>query len=125
MTMRAVTVRVSYGEAADKISILEIKSERLSDPVQLANVRKELALLRDAFTAAAPGFDAPFARLKTVNEQLWQIEDDIRDCETRGDFGEEFVALARAVYKTNDQRARIKREIDELLGSEIREEKSY
>jgi hypothetical protein len=126
--MRAVQIPVSFGEAADRITILTIKNERIRDAAKLDNVRKELALISDAFfanVALAPGFDALFAELKSVNETLWRIEDDIRDCESRGDFGADFVALARAVYQTNDRRAQIKRAIDELLGSELREEKSY
>jgi hypothetical protein len=124
--MRAVSVPVSYGEAADKISILTIKSERLADPAQLANVRKELALLTAAFDVPrTPALDALFAKLKSINESLWRIEDDIRACERRGDFGEDFIRLARSVYQTNDRRAAAKREIDTLLGSELREEKSY
>jgi hypothetical protein len=123
--MRAVPVHVSYGEAADKISILEIKSAKLADPAKLANVARELALLRGAFAPADPGFAPLFAELKRINETLWQIEDDIRECERRGDFGETFIRLARAVYITNDRRARAKRRIDDLLGSELKEEKSY
>jgi len=126
--MRAVQIPVSFGEAADRITILTIKNERISDAGKLDNVRKELALVSDAFfahVAPAAGFDALFAELKSVNEALWRIEDDIRDCESRGDFGPDFVALARAVYQTNDRRAGIKRAIDALLGSELREEKSY
>jgi Family of unknown function (DUF6165) len=119
---------ISLGEAADKITILSIKSERIEDAAKLANVRRELALLSDAFfaqVARTPQFDALFAGLKAVNETLWQIEDDIRDCEARADFGAAFVRLARAVYKTNDERAALKRAIDDLLGSELKEEKSY
>jgi len=126
--MRAVHIPVSYGEAADRITILTIKNERMRDEAKLDHVRTELALISDAFfanVALAPGFDALFAELKSVNEDLWQIEDDIRACEAKGDFGKEFVALARAVYTTNDRRSQIKRAIDELLGSELREEKSY
>lgn len=125
---RAVQAAISFGEAADKITILTIKSERLTDAAKLENVRKELGLLGAAFKAQAPqvpGFDDLFAQLKAVNEKLWVIEDDIRGCDARGDFGPDFIALARAVYKTNDRRAQIKRAIDALLGSEIREEKSY
>ena len=126
--MRAVQIPVSYGEAADKITILTIKNERIMDEAKLDHVRTELALISDAFFAnvtLAPGFDTLFAELKSVNEALWRIEDDIRVCEARSDFGEDFIALARAVYITNDRRAQIKRAIDELLGSELREEKSY
>jgi hypothetical protein len=126
--MRALTVPVSFGEAADKITILSIKSERMRDPAQLENVRRELALLQARFFATverSTAFDALFATLKSINETLWQIEDDIRDHEARGDFGTTFVTLARSVYRTNDERARTKRTIDALLGSELLEEKSY
>jgi hypothetical protein len=126
--MRAIMAPLSFGEAADKITILAIKSERLRDSAQLENVRKELALLDGAFFASVartPEFDALFAGLKSVNETLWGIEDDIRGHEARGDFGAGFVQLARAVYRNNDERARLKREINALLGSELREEKSY
>jgi hypothetical protein len=126
--MRALTVPLSYGEAADKITILTIKSEWLRDPAQLENVRKELALLSDAFFASisrAPAFDALFVRLTEVNRKLWTIEDAIRFCEKENDFGKEFVKLARSVYQQNDERARLKREINALLGSELIEEKSY
>lgn len=126
--MRAIMAPLSFGEAADKITILAIKSERLRDPAQLENVRKEFALLNGAFHAAiarTPAFDVLFAQLKRVNETLWSIEDDIRGYEARGDFGAGFVALARAVYQNNDERAKLKREINALLGSDLREEKSY
>jgi len=126
--MRAVTVPVSYGEAADKLTILAIKSERIADPAQVANVRKEHALLEAALFGAitrSAEFDALFAKLKAINETLWDIENDIRRHETRGDFGESFVRLARAVYQNNDERAAIKRAINKLLGSELNEEKSY
>jgi hypothetical protein len=126
--MRAVTIPVSYGEAADRIAILSIKNERIKDEAKLDHVRVELALVSDAFFAHVelkPGFDVLFAELKAVNETLWQIEDDIRALEAKSDFGKDFVRLARLVYQTNDQRAAVKRTIDELLGSELREEKSY
>ena len=126
--MRALTVPVSYGEAADKITILTIKSEWMRDAAQVENVRKELGVLSAAFFATVsrtPEFDALFVRLTDVNRKLWTIEDAIRLCEKHGDFGKEFVALARSVYQQNDERARIKREINKLLGSELVEEKSY
>lgn len=126
--MRAVSIPVAYGDAADRITILTIKNERIKDEAKLDHVRTELALLSDAFFAnvrLAEGFDSLFAELKAINEALWQIEDDIRGCEARNDFGDDFIRLARAVYLTNDRRAQIKRAIDELLGSELREEKSY
>jgi hypothetical protein len=126
--MRALTVAVSYGEAADKITILTIKSEWMRDRAQLDNVRRELALLSDAFFAAisrTPQFDALFDALTEVNRKLWTIEDAIRLCEKENDFGKEFIKLARAVYRQNDERARLKREINALLGSDLVEEKSY
>ena len=124
----SVIVAVSWGELLDKISILEIKRARLTDPAQLANVEHEHATLCAARDGAMPeGIDISdnFAALRAVNETLWQIEDDIRDCERLKDFGPRFVELARAVYTNNDERAAIKRRINEALGSEIVEEKSY
>jgi len=126
--MRTLATPSSLGDAADRITILAIKCERMRDPAKLANVRKELAEISEVFFAAVartPEFDALFERLKTVNEQLWEIEDAIRLCEARGDFGPEFIRLARSVYQTNDLRAAIKREINTLLGSDLVEEKSY
>lgn len=124
----AITIEVSPGELLDKISILEIKSERISDPGQLANIRYELKHLQGSLADRFAG-NAVIVRLmgelKAVNEKLWDIEDDIRDCESRKDFGETFVQLARSVYLTNDRRAEIKREINTLCGSAIVEEKSY
>lgn len=126
--MRALTVPISYGEAADKITILTIKNEWMRDKVQLENVRKELAMLSETFFAMVsrtPEFDALFAALSDVNRKLWTVEDAIRLCEKDGDFGKEFVTLARSVYQLNDERARLKREINVLLGSDLIEEKSY
>jgi Family of unknown function (DUF6165) len=126
--MRALAIPSPLGDVADRITILTIKSERMHDPARLANVRRELAEISAAFFAAVartPAFDALFARLAAVNAQLWDIEDAIRLCEARGDFGPEFVRLARSVYQTNDIRAAIKREINALLGSDLVEEKSY
>ena len=128
MSGHSIAVAVSAGELIDKITILEIKSERIADAAKLANVRHELETLdaarREAVTPS-PGLDELTAGLKAVNERLWQIEDDIRDCERNGDFGPRFVELARAVYVNNDERAALKRRINELLGSDIVEEKSY
>lgn len=127
-----IQVPVSWGELIDKIAILEIKSERISDAAKLVNVRGELAALagvRDANLPADQKVLADLATLtadiKKVNEALWEIEDDIRDCERDKDFGPRFVELARSVYKTNDRRAALKRDINTLLGSELVEEKSY
>jgi predicted nucleic acid-binding Zn-ribbon protein len=126
--LRPLLIPCSYGEAADKFTILTIKSERMRDAAQIENIRAELSLLREALFAAVERtarFDALLAELKTVNETLWTIEDDIRALEAKGEFGPQFVRLARGVYRNNDERARIKRRIDELLGSPLREEKSY
>ncbi|MGD9600190.1 MAG: DUF6165 family protein [Gammaproteobacteria bacterium] len=123
-------IEVSYGELVDKITILEIKSERIPDPAKLANVRRELAALRDAWEAIEPGaarddVSAARAELRRVNAQLWDIEDAIRDHERSGTFDARFIELARSVYVTNDHRARLKKRIDTLLGSRFSEEKSY
>ncbi len=121
-------VEVSPGELIDKITILEIKADRISDPDKLANVHRELRSLTATGEKAldtSPELDEFTAELRRINEQLWEIEDDIRDCERNGDFGERFVELARAVYRTNDRRAAAKRSINELLGSELVEEKDY
>ena len=128
MSGHSISVAVSAGELIDKITILEIKSERIADAAKLANVRHELETLDAARRGAvtpSPDLDRLTAGLKAVNERLWQIEDDIRDCERNGDFGPRFVELARAVYVNNDERAALKRRINELLGSDIVEEKSY
>ncbi|MDP7653005.1 MAG: DUF6165 family protein [Rhodospirillales bacterium] len=124
----SVTVDVSVGELIDKITILEIKAERLGDPAQLNNVRNELEILLAARDAALPPsteLTELSLSLKRINEQLWGIEDDIRDRERAKDFGERFIELARSVYVCNDERATLKRRINELLGSRIVEEKSY
>ena len=123
-----IRIEVSPAELIDKISILEIKSERIGDPDKLKNIRRELGLYRDIRMSRIPGgpaLDALILDLKTVNETLWEVEDEIRACEARRDFGDRFVELARSVYRTNDRRAAIKREINALCGSSIVEEKSY
>jgi hypothetical protein len=119
---------ISVGELLDKISILEIKSERLEDPAKRENVLRELALLRQ--TRDQAGFmtaeiEGRYADLKAVNAGLWAVEDAKRDCERRQDFGPDFIALARRVYKENDQRAALKKAINLAAGSTIVEEKSY
>ena len=126
--MSEILVPVSFGELLDKIAILQIKSERMNDEAKLANVRKELEALSATWLEhPAAGQDIVELRsdLKAVNERLWDIEDDIRRCEQRQDFGDEFVRLARAVYHENDERARIKKLINLALGSAYVEEKSY
>ena len=124
----SVSIEVAPGELIDKITILEIKLERIKDGDKLANVRLEwetLVKARDAVIEATPELDLLSAELKAANEALWDIEDDIRDCERQKDFGDAFVQLARSVYISNDKRAALKREINELLGSSLIEEKSY
>ena len=119
---------VSYGELLDKIAILQIKSERMADPAKLENVRRELSALEKtwmAHPAAVEDIAQLRADLKAVNERLWVIEDDIRDKERAQAFDAEFVRLARSVYFQNDERARLKREINAALGSTYVEEKSY
>lgn len=124
----AVLTPVSWGELIDKYTILEIKTERIEDPAKVANVRKEmeaLAPLRNQARADQAGLAKLEADLKKVNEGLWEIEDEIREWERRKDFGARFIELARAVYHQNDIRAAVKRQINDLLGSELVEEKSY
>jgi len=128
MAAKSILVDVAPGELIDKITILAIKSERMDDETKLANVRHELDILtttRDKDIQTSPELDALAAKLKAVNEALWEIEDDIRDCEAAKDYSQKFIDLARAVYVTNDERANLKREINLLLGSDIVEEKSY
>lgn len=126
--VESVQVEISPGELIDKITILEIKEQRISDKTKLANVRRELAAL-NAVQEASIGESAELDRLtkdlKAINVKLWDIEDEIRDRERDLDFNKRFVSCARAVYKTNDRRAELKYRINELLGASITEEKSY
>ncbi|WIH05807.1 hypothetical protein KHF85_04875 [Xanthomonas translucens pv. graminis] len=126
--MSEILVPVSFGELLDKIAILQIKSERIGDAAKLANVRAELSALERTWMAH-PAASADVARLrlelKAVNERLWVIEDEIRIKEKAQAFDEEFIKLARSVYYENDERARIKKEINLALGSSYVEEKSY
>jgi hypothetical protein len=125
---RPIQAPIAVGELIDKITILEIKAERLRDPAKAQNVQTELALLRQIRTQA--GLDipdmAPFAdELRAINAILWEIEDEIRACEAEGDFGPRFVELARSVYRTNDRRSAVKKRINLAFGSAIVEEKFY
>jgi hypothetical protein len=116
------------GEFLDKLTILEIKSERMSDPAKLTNVRRELELMHETWAASplsSRDVAVLVAQLKGVNESLWEIEDRIREKEAAKAFDAEFIELARSVYRTNDRRAALKRELNVALGSEILEEKSY
>ena len=124
----SLRIEVAPGEIIDKLTILEIKRERIADEAKRKNVSYEWDVLTRDLTAAVPAtpeLDALRAKLKEINLKLWVIEDDIRDCERAKDFGPTFVELARAVYFTNDERAAVKRQINELLNSAIIEEKSY
>ncbi|MBT2786423.1 MULTISPECIES: DUF6165 family protein [unclassified Halomonas] len=124
----AMEVAISFGEVLDKITILEIKSARIKDQHKLENVHQELNELGEAWEDEIP--DSPEVaelrgQLRSINEQLWDIEDSIRDHEKSQDFGPAFIELARSVYLTNDRRAAIKKEVNVLLGSRLIEEKSY
>lgn len=123
-----IKVEVSFGEFLDKLTILQIKSERIGDPAKLKNINHELKLLQDSWAAdprSAIDIASELKQLKAINEKLWQIEDDIRDKERNRTFDTGFIELARAVYFSNDERARIKRVLNEKLGSDLIEEKSY
>ena len=127
-TEGTLSVPLSVGELIDKLTILTIKSERIREPEKLANVLRELEILSEAkrrSAGASPAIQELESQLKRINEDLWDIEDRIRDCERRADFGPVFTDLARAVYKTNDRRAALKRQINEISGSALIEEKSY
>jgi hypothetical protein len=123
----APCVPVSWGELLDKISILEIKRQRIAEPAARQNVTREREALRQAGEKALtdPAVAVLFAALREVNERLWEIEESIRREEARERFGPEFIRLARSVYRSNDQRAVLKHDINLLLGSELIEEKSY
>ena len=126
--MENIHVPVSPGEVLDKITILEIKSERMTDPDKVANVRVELKLLEETWAANISDDEVIrdlHAQLKEINEALWEIEDDIRDKERAKAFDERFIELARAVYFTNDRRSEVKKKLNLHLGSQIIEEKSY
>ncbi len=119
---------ISPGELLDKISILEIKLDRIDDAKKRAHVKYEYDLLSSISAnqiERSETLDNLYASLKHINETLWDIEDDIRDCERNKDFSQTFIDLARAVYVTNDKRSVVKKDINEYLGSSLVEEKSY
>lgn len=129
-----VTTPVSVGELVDKITILGIKQQEIKDDGKLANVNREFSLLQtlfmDEIIKKIPAHKEPqlmglAVKLRNVNKVIWDIEDGIRECERNRDFGPKFVEFARGVYHNNDERARLKREINDLVGSQIVEEKSY
>jgi hypothetical protein len=126
--MQDILVPISPGELLDKITILRIKSARMSDAAQLANVRRELHLLERTWAGAVPAgveLADDERALQEVNERLWDVEDRLRDLEAAKRFDEDFTGLARAVYFNNDERAAIKKRINTRLGSALVEEKSY
>ena len=120
-------VALSWGEVIDKITILEIKQQRLSSAAAIDNVRRELAALNKvvAGIAAPEALAALKQALKAVNERLWDIENKIRAKEAESAFDQQFIDLARSVYVNNDERAKLKREINKLLKSDLVEEKQY
>ena len=120
-------IEVSNGEILDKISILEIKKARINSEEKLVNVEKEWMELWPLYEKLVTTDEVAwkYAELKSVNEQLWEIEDEIREWEKRDHFGDRFIQLARLVYITHDKRARLKKELNLLTGSELMEEKSY
>ncbi len=126
--MQDILVPISPGELLDKITILRIKSARMSDPAKLANVRRELQALEHTWQQSVPDNTALIGdekALENVNGQLWDVEDRIRDLEAEQRFDKDFIELARAVYVINDERAAIKKRINVALKSSLVEEKSY
>ena len=124
----SIQVPVSVGELIDKLTILEIKAQKIEDAKKLGNVNKERALLSAIIARelpASPELDELTSALRSVNEQLWAVEDELRALEAMGDFSAPFVEKARSVYLLNDERARIKQRINVEMGSELVEEKSY
>ena len=125
---RSIEIPVPFGELFDKITILQIKVERLVDSRKVLNSRKELSVLcerRDMAVTLTPELEALTTKLKLVNERIWELEDVLHECERSLTFDSEFVTVARDTYKANDHRAAIKREISILLGSDLIEEKSH
>ena len=126
--MNKILVEVSVGELLDKLTILEIKQEKIKDPEKLKFINDEYSVLKDQLNKSVksdPKLDQLFNSLKKINEKLWIIEDDKRLCEKSSDFGEKFVKLSRDVHFLNDDRAKIKLEINNYTGSKIKEIKEY
>lgn len=124
----SIKIDVSVGEIMDKLTILEIKTEKIKDEAKLANIRKERDSLLPVINLPAYQTEEVrrlVATLKEINLKLWDIEDDIRQKEAKKSFDERFIELARAVYFTNDERAAVKKQINQITGSELVEEKSY
>ena len=122
----SIKIDISVGELLDKITILQIKSERIRDEAKLLNVNKEKQVLTTIWESSNnSGLDEEIQELKSINESLWDIEDAIRDKERDKEFDDRFIELARSVYITNDKRAAVKKIINEKTGSALVEEKSY
>ena len=125
--MRPILIEISPGELIDRITILQLKAGRIDAPRRppLQRELDQLLAIRAEAVPASPAVEAAAAELAAVNRSLWEVEDDLRRCEERGEFGDCFVQLARSVYLLNDRRSRFKRQINELLGASVREEKIY
>lgn len=126
--MDTILTPVSIGELIDKISILQIKAERIDDAAKLANVRTELDGLLPLLATQlqqAPGLADLLSELKAINERMWVIQDRLRELEAAQTFDDEFIQLARGVYQTNGQRVAVKNHINQLAGSALVEEKQY
>ena len=126
--MNKIIVEVSVGELLDKISILEIKQEKIKDPNKLKFIKDEYSILKeqlDANVKSTSEINKLYKSLKEINSKLWVIEDDKRQCEKEKDFGEKFIKLSRDVHFLNDDRAKIKLEINNHTGSTIKEIKEY
>ena len=118
-------IEVSSGEIADKLTIIEIKLEKIKDPAKLANLRNEYEVVSQAMSTIMDKAHPLYRQLYEINTRLWVIEDHIRDLERAKDFGDDFVQTARSVYFINDDRSEVKRKINEVTGSRLFEEKSY
>ena len=118
-------IEISNGEIVDKLTIIEIKIERIKDTLKLANLHKEYEILNNAVALIIEKRHQLYIELYDINNKLWDIEDHIRDLEHAKDFGDDFIQTARSVYFINDKRSDVKRKINELTGSNLIEEKSY
>ena len=128
MQKNSVETPIAYGELIDKITILELKVERFTEASKIANAQTEFDLLRERLMQAqltGPNLAELTAKLRLINGRLWDLEDRVRECERQKEFGSDFIAFARSIYQTNDERAAVKREINLSLGSALIEEKSY
>jgi hypothetical protein len=118
-------LEVSNGEIADKLTIIEIKLDKISDPLKLTNLKNEYEVVNQAMSTILEKSHPLYRQLYEINTRLWVIEDHIRDLERAKDFGDDFVQTARSVYFINDERSDVKRKINEITGSKLFEEKSY